>query len=58
MIGSRSKEAWSNGDVEMAPLAVGQSIGLIKDVVSCDELLKRVASQAESALAGAGKFDL
>ena len=53
-IGSRSKEAWSTGDVEMAPLAVGQSIGLINDVVSCGELLGRMVAQAEKALTVAG----
>jgi NAD(P)H-dependent flavin oxidoreductase YrpB (nitropropane dioxygenase family) len=51
MIGSRSKEAWITGDVEMAPLAVGQSIGLIKDVVTCDELLSRMVGQADEILA-------
>ena len=50
MIGSRSKEAWSTGDVEMAPLAVGQSIGLINDVVSCEELLSRMVAEAETIL--------
>ena len=50
MIGSRSKEAWNTGDYEMAPLAVGQSIGLIDDVVSCKELLDRMVKQAEERL--------
>jgi len=50
MIGTRSKEAWSTGDVDMAPLAVGQSIGLINDVVGCDELLKRMVAEAEAIL--------
>lgn len=50
MIGSRSKEAWNTGDYEMAPLAVGQSIGLIDDVVSCKELLDRMVKQAEEIL--------
>jgi len=50
MIGSRSKEAWNTGDYEMAPLAVGQSIGLIDDVVSGKELLDRMVKQAEEIL--------
>jgi len=58
MIGSKSKEAWSTGDVEMAPLAVGQSIGLIKDVVPCDELLSRMVSQASSVLTSAAGGNL
>ena len=50
VLGTRSKEAWETGDVEMAPLAVGQSIGLIKDVVSCSELLNRIVAHAEIIL--------
>ena len=50
MIGERSKTAWEVGDTEMAPLAVGQSIGLINDIVSCSELLKRMVVEAEEIL--------
>jgi sugar phosphate isomerase/epimerase len=35
------------GDVDSAPFAVGQSIGLIKDIVSCKELLDRMVKEAE-----------
>lgn len=50
MIGERSKEAWATGDVEMAPLAVGQSIGLINDIVSCGEVVSRMVAGAEAIL--------
>jgi len=50
MVGSRSKEAWATGDVEMAPLAVGQSIGLINDIVTCAELLSRMVAEAAAIL--------
>ena len=50
MIGERSKEAWNTGDVEMAPLAVGQSIGLIKEVMSCADLLDWMVREAEAIL--------
>ena len=50
MIGERSKTAWEVGYAEMAPLAVGQSIGLINDIVSCSELLKRMVGEAEEIL--------
>lgn len=53
MLGSRSKEAWETGDTDMAPLAVGQSIGLIKDVVPCGALLDRMVGEAEAIL---GRF--
>lgn len=52
MIGARSKESWETGDAEMAPLAVGQSIGLINGVPSCAELLERMVRQAEELLSG------
>jgi NADH:quinone reductase (non-electrogenic) len=50
MLGERSKTAWEIGDAEMAPLAVGQSIGLINDIVSCSELLERMVAEAEEIL--------
>jgi len=49
--GERIQKAWETGDVEYAPLALGQSIGLIKEIVSCRELLERMVREAEEALA-------
>jgi len=51
MSGERSQKAWENGDVDGAPLAVGQSIGLIKEIVSCRELLDTIVREAEETLA-------
>ena len=48
--GKRSEKAWENGDVDGAPLAVGQSIGLIKEIVSCRELLEMMVREAEHIL--------
>jgi len=48
--GRRSEEAWENGNVDGAPFAVGQSIGLIKEIVSCRELLERMVREAEKVL--------
>lgn len=45
--GQRSNAAWQNGDVDGAALMVGQSIGLIHDVVSCKELLDRMVAEAK-----------
>ncbi len=52
MVGERSKTAWEVGDADMAPLAVGQSIGLINDVPTCAQLLDGMTAQAEEILAG------
>jgi nitronate monooxygenase len=48
--GPRIKQAWEEGDVEMAPLMVGQSIGLIHDIISCKELLERMHDEANDHL--------
>ena len=48
--GKRSEKAWENGDVDGAPFAVGQSIGLIKEIVSCRELLETMVREAEHIL--------
>jgi NADH:quinone reductase (non-electrogenic) len=54
--GERIKEAWEKGDVERAPLMVGQSIGLIKRVLSCKELLDTMAKEAAECLAVGSKI--
>jgi NAD(P)H-dependent flavin oxidoreductase YrpB (nitropropane dioxygenase family) len=43
--GQRIKDAWETGDVDYAPLMVGQSIGLIQDIPTCRELLDRMARE-------------
>jgi NADH:quinone reductase (non-electrogenic) len=48
--GKRSEKALENGDVNDAPFAVGQSIGLIKEIVSCRELLDTMVREAERIL--------
>jgi len=51
LAGDRIKEAWEKGNVDSAPLMVGQSIGLIKEVLSCQDLLETMARGAEGCLA-------
>ena len=53
--GQKVKEAWETGDVNYAPLMVGQSIGLINDIPTCKELLERMAAQTSESLAKASK---
>jgi NADH:quinone reductase (non-electrogenic) len=50
MSGLRGREAWKTGDVDSAPLMVGQSIGLIRDIPTCRELLDRMAKEATEYL--------
>lgn len=44
--GERIKKAWEDGLVEEAPLMVGQSIGHIHEIVSCEELLEKMHDDA------------
>lgn len=48
--GQRAKEAWKNGNVDDAALMVGQSIGLIKEVTTCEELLTSMVNDAQAIL--------
>jgi nitronate monooxygenase len=48
--GERCQKAWETGDVEAAPMMVGQSIGLIHDIPSCKEFLERMMSEAEDRI--------
>jgi len=48
--GQRGQDAWVSGDVEAAPMYVGQSIGLIHDVPTCKELLDKMMSDAEDRI--------
>ncbi len=49
--GERQVGSWETGDVDSSPLPVGQSIGLIQDIVSCEELLLRMMKEAGEILA-------
>jgi NAD(P)H-dependent flavin oxidoreductase YrpB (nitropropane dioxygenase family) len=49
--GERQNAAWQSGDLECAPFPVGQSIGLIDDIVTCEELISRMMREAEEVLA-------
>lgn len=51
--GPRIRDAWETGDVDYAPLMVGQSIGLIHDIPTCRELLDRMAAEAVGHLSKA-----
>jgi len=54
--GQKVKEAWETGDVNYAPLMVGQSIGLINDIPTCQELLERTAAEGKACSSRAAKL--
>jgi len=46
--GERVRQAWATGDVDRAPMMMGQSVGLVKDIPTCKELIERMAAEAEA----------
>ena len=48
--GERIKNAWNEGLSDEAPLMVGQSIGHIREVISCEDLMKNMIDDAISHL--------
>jgi nitronate monooxygenase len=48
--GERVRRAWESGNVDDAPMMMGQSVGLIKDIPSCREIIERMAAEAETEI--------
>jgi len=48
--GLRGKKMLESGDIEDGVLAAGQSIGFIRDIPTCGELLDRIMAEAEQIL--------
>lgn len=46
--GERIKQAWEFGDVDSAPMMMGQSVGLVKDIPTCKELIERLVAEAKA----------
>lgn len=53
MSGKKVKEAWEQGNVDLAPMMMGQSVGLVHDVPTCKELIERMVKEAKEHLAKA-----
>ena len=49
--GERISQAWETGDVDLAPLMVGQSVGLIHKIMTCKELVEGMMKEAEEQIA-------
>ncbi len=48
--GTWGPEIWEKGNMNIGLIPVGQSIGLINDVVSCKELIERIVREAEEII--------
>jgi nitronate monooxygenase len=46
--GERVKKAWESGNVDDAPMMMGQSVGLIKDIPTCREVIERIVAEAKT----------
>lgn len=46
--GERVREAWATGNIDRAPMMMGQSVGLVHDIPTCKELIERMAAEAEA----------
>jgi len=46
--GNKIKSAWASGDVDTAPMMMGQSVGLVKDIPTCKELIERIVAEAKA----------
>jgi len=55
IVGTRIAKAWETGDVDIASMPVGQSIGLIHDIPTCKELLERMTAEAEEQISQISK---
>lgn len=54
--GARGRIVYENGDPDYGIWSAGISMGLIKDVPTCEVLLKRIEKEAEDVIEGMTKF--
>jgi NAD(P)H-dependent flavin oxidoreductase YrpB (nitropropane dioxygenase family) len=48
--GANQEKAWSTGDIEAGMVTVGMCGGLINDIPTCDELVKKIVADAEQII--------
>jgi nitronate monooxygenase len=46
--GDKIKAAWESGNVDTAPMMMGQSVGLVRDIPSCKDLIERIVAEAKT----------
>ncbi|KAL4080869.1 hypothetical protein J3A83DRAFT_4083945 [Scleroderma citrinum] len=54
--GARGKLVYENGDPDYGIWSAGITLGLIKDIPTCEELMRRIEAEAEDILAEIGKM--
>lgn len=48
--GQKAKEAWKTGETDTAAIMVGQSVGLVKEVTTCEELIQSMVREAKETI--------
>lgn len=48
--GERCRTAWETGDVDVAPMMMGQSLGRINDIKSCKDVIEDMVAQAKKEI--------
>ena len=48
--GERCLKAWQTGDTEIAPMMMGQSLGRIKEIRSCAQVIEDMVTQAKKVI--------
>jgi NAD(P)H-dependent flavin oxidoreductase YrpB (nitropropane dioxygenase family) len=54
--GKRGRLVYEAGDVDRGIWSVGVSIGLVNDIPTCEELLKRMVREAEEVINGMSRI--
>jgi NAD(P)H-dependent flavin oxidoreductase YrpB (nitropropane dioxygenase family) len=54
--GQKVKEAWETGNVDDAPMMMGQSVGLVNDIPTCKELIERMVKEAKADIEKAARL--
>ena len=54
--GKRGREVFVNGDVEFGVWTAGQVVGLIHDIPTCAELVRRIEREAEEVIDKVGRL--
>ena len=54
--GARGRLVYENGDPDYGIWSAGIVLGLIKDIPTCDVLVKRIEKEAEDIIGGMGKL--
>ncbi len=56
MSGERCKIAWEQGDLDIAPMMMGQTIGRVYDIKSCKDVIENMMEEADQQIKKVSRF--